>query len=540
MTTDKPTKKLFLIDAMALIYRAYFAFKNNPMYNSKGLNTSAIFGFTNSLLEVLNKEMPSHIAVAFDSPVKTIRHEEYKEYKATRDATPEDISLSIPYIKQIIDALNIPILQVDRYEADDIIGAIAKKAEKHGFVTYMMTPDKDFGQLVSENIFIYKPARMGNKAEVLGITEVCEKFEINEPTQLIDILGLWGDSVDNIPGVPGVGEKTAKKLIGEFGSIENLLENTDKLKGKLKENVEEYALQAALSKKLATIILDVPVDFNEKQMEVSEPDKDMLETIFEELEFRALAKKMLGDSIFDSIKSVKHNYYLADTPEKRKSLIKNLSGQESFCFDTETTSLNTHEAELVGIAFSFKSHEAYFVPFSKIRTGKPPEIEETGQTKIDLFSENIESENDTAISEEALKIAREFVPVFENQEIEKIGQNIKYDIEVLLRYGIEVKGSMFDTMLAHYLIQPDREHNLDSLSKTYLKYAPIPIESLIGKKGKNQSSMLSVPIDLLVDYACEDADITFQLKKVFEPKLIETNTFKLFNEVEIPLIPVLV
>ncbi|MBL4655869.1 MAG: DNA polymerase I [Bacteroidia bacterium] len=544
------TKKLFLLDAMALIYRAYFAFIKNPMYNSKGLNTSAIYGFVNTLLDVIKKEEPTHIAVVFDTQAPTVRHEEFAEYKATREAMPEDLALSIPYIKQLIEAFNIPVLSVDGYEADDLIGTLAKKAEKSGFTTYMMTPDKDFAQLVSENIFIYKPAQFGNAAKIMGIAEVCEKFEIEKPEQVIDILGLWGDAVDNIPGIPGVGEKTAKKLIGEFGSIENVLDNTDKLKGKLKERVEENKEQAILSQKLATIICDVPIEFDEEELETNEPNKEMLKSLFNELEFRTLANKILGESIFENIDTVKHKYHLIDTPKKRKVLIEKLSKQKSFCFDTETTSLNIHEAELVGISFSFKTHEAYFVPFPDINNEDAASIsQEKGQ--IDLFQDSNPDlptgQAGTSVgaglkspSKEAIAIVREFKPVFENSGIEKTGQNLKYDISVLNRYDMQIKGKLFDTMLAHYLIEPDREHNMDFLAKTFLKYSPVSIETLIGKKGKDQLSMRTVPIEQLVNYACEDADITLQLKEIFEP-LVEdnSNTRKIFDEIETPLIPVL-
>lgn len=531
-------KKLFLLDAYALIYRAYFAFIKNPRINSKGLNTSAMFGFTNTLLEVINKQQPTHLVVVFDPPGDaTFRHEEFPEYKAQREAMPEDLRLSIPYIKRLIEGFNIPGLVVSGFEADDVIGTLALKASKSGFVTYMMTPDKDYAQLVSENVFMYKPARMGNGAEVLGVAEVCEKFEIEHPSQVIDILGLWGDSVDNIPGVPGVGEKTAKKLIGQYGSVEGLLEHTHELKGKMKEKVEANREQAILSKYLATIVTDVPVEFNETDFKLEEPNEEALRELFAELEFRNFATKIFGDSgpaapakgnqmdlfgggitasedteapsSFSTLESVKHDYQVADTQEKRNQLIAELEKQKAFCFDTETTGLDPRQAELVGIAFSWKEKTGWYVPV--------PEDQE-----------------------EARAIAGSFKGLLENPEKEKIGQNLKYDITVLERYGINVSGPLFDTMLAHYLIQPDmNRRNMDLLAQTYLNYQPVSIETLIGKKGKNQKSMRDVPVEEVVDYACEDADITWQLREKFDPQLDETETRKLFKDMETPLIPVL-
>ena len=507
---------------------------------SYGLNTSAIIGFANSLYDVLKNQKPTHIAVAFDSRKPTVRHEVYKEYKANREEMPEDIATALPYIKRLIKAFNIPVFAVEGYEADDIIGTVAKQAEKQGFTTYMMTPDKDFGQLVSNNILIYKPARMGNKAEVLGVKEVCEKFNINRPIQVTDILGLWGDASDNIPGVPGVGEKTAKKLIGEFDTIDNLLQNTDKLKGKLKENVEAYGDQALLSKQLATIILDVPVDFDEGKLSVTDPDIPGLKKLFNELEFRVFAKRLFSDlslkqsdtgspeelqkDLFTSapepddiseeevnkatIQTIDHTYHLINTKEKREALIRALAEQPSFCFDTETTGLDANNSELVGVSFSFKPHEAYYVQL-------PDNYNET------------------------LQIITEFKPVFENPGIEKIGQNLKFDISILKWYDIEVKGKLFDTMLAHYLLQPDMRHNMDILAESYLNYKPVPIEALIGKKGKNQLSIRLVDLDVIKEYAAEDADVTFQLKQIFKPLLEETKTVDLFNKIEVPLVPVL-
>ena len=555
------TKKLYLLDAYALIYRAYFAFSNNHRINSKGLNTSAILGFTNTLLEVLKKEKPTHIAVVFDTAEPTVRHTEFAEYKANREEIPEDLAASIPYIIKIIEGFRIPVLFSHGYEADDVIGTLAKKAEQHGYLTYMMTPDKDYGQLVSEKIFIYKPARLGNGVEILGPVEVCKKWEITDVRQVIDILGLMGDKVDNIPGIPGVGEKTAIQLIKDFGSIENMLENTDKLKGKLKEKVEQNKEKAIQSKKLATIICDVPIEFDEKALLMEEPDKEVLKGLFTELEFRRLAEQLnlnggeakpekqkadksktgliklnsdqidmfesdvaveeatieteltdqeeqAANVIYKTIADVPHIYNLIDTKEKRTDLINALLAQPAFSFDTETTGLDANNSELVGLSFSFKSGEAYYVPV--------PENRADAQALID-----------------------EFKPVYENETILKIGQNIKYDLSVLKWYGIELKGKLFDTMLAHFLIKPEMRHNMNVLSETYLGYSPVSIETLIGKKGKNQLNMREVPLEQIKDYAAEDADVTLQLKEKFEPMLQSTATRQLFEEVEVPLIPVL-
>jgi len=523
-------KKLFLLDAMALIYRAYFAFSRNPRINSKGINTSAILGFANTLYDVIKNEKPTHIGVAFDTQAPTVRHIEFVEYKANREKMPEDLAVSIPYIKKFLEGLNIPILFLDGYEADDVIGTLAKKAESKGFKTFMMTPDKDFGQLVSENIFIYKPARMGNKAEVMGVKEVCDKFGIEDPEQVIDILGLWGDASDNIPGIPGIGEKRAKELIAEFGSMENIFANTDKLKGKIKENVENFKSQGLQSKELATIILDVPMDFEEEKLEVGEPDTVGLKKLFDELEFRAFAKRFFSElsvqtaddnvqgDLFPNapdnnkevknIKTTTHNYHLSDTHDKRRKLINHLEKSTSFCFDTETTGIDAHQAELVGISFAVEPGEAWYVPVP---------------------------ENYNA----CLTIVSEFSAVFENEKISKIGQNLKYDISILKWYDVSVTGPLFDTMLAHYLLQPDMRHNMDVLAETYLNYSTVSIETLIGKKGKNQLSMRSVDLESLKDYACEDADITLQLKESFQPKLRENEAEELFRKVEVPLVPVL-
>ena len=541
--SDAP-KKLFLLDAFALIYRAYFAFSKNPRYSSKGLNTSAILGFTNSLLDVLNKEKPSHIAVVFDTAAPTTRHIDFTEYKANRASQPEDITLSLPYIKKIIEGFRIPILFSDGYEADDVIGTLAKKAEKEGFITYMMTPDKDFGQLVSENIFIYKPARMGNGAEIMGVKEVCEKFSITSPLQVIDILGMMGDAVDNIPGIPGVGEKTAKALVAEFGSMENLLNNTHKLKGKLRENIEANIDKAVMSKSLATIILDAPVDLHEESLRLEEPDKELLQELFTELEFRTLGKRIFGSDFeismpqtpsagmqidlfaitadskepalpsdvvvnLNNITNTPHNYVLVDDIQKRAALIELLSTQSSFVFDSETTSLDVMVAELVGLSFAIKKAEAYYVPIPEDQI-------------------------------QARQIINEFKHLFEHATIEKTGQNIKYDISVLKRYGVEVKGKLFDTMIAHYLLEPDQKHNMNMLAQNYLHYDPVSIETLIGKKGKGQGSMRDVEVMEVKEYASEDADVTLQLKTIFAGKLKETSTENLFHEIETPLIPVLV
>ncbi len=532
-----PEKKLFLLDAFALIYRAHFAFIKNPRINSKGLNTSAVFGFCNTLLEVLNKENPTHIAVVFDAPAVTNRELEYSEYKANREEMPEDLRMAIPYVKQLIDAFNIPSIMLNGYEADDLIGTLAKKAEKKGFTTYMMTPDKDFAQLVSQNIFMYRPGRGGNPAQKWGVNEVCERFEVDDPIKVIDILGLWGDSVDNIPGIPGIGEKTSKKLIKQYGSVENLIANAHELKGKQQENVINFAEQGLLSKKLATIILDAPVELDEQDLKVEAPDEEKILSLFSELEFRALSKRVLGENakieipaptagtqmdLFNShseennetgkelksIENVNANYTLIVTEEERLKLISILKDSKTICFDTETTGINAHQAELVGLCFSVKKGEGFYVPIS----------EEQETAKKELL---------------------EFLPVFHDESIEKVAQNIKYDLTILKRYGIEVKGPLFDTMIAHYLFQPDMKHGMDLLAENYLNYKTIPIESLIGKKGKNQRSMRDLDPKEVLNYAAEDADITLQLKDIFAAKLKETNNEDLFNQIEIPLSKVL-
>ncbi len=534
-------KKLFLIDAFAIIYRAYFAFSKNPRINSKGVETSAVLGFVNTLVEILKKEKPTHIAVVFDTPAATVRHIEYTEYKANREAMPEGISVALPYIDQVLDAFNIPKLFVDGYEADDVIGTLAKKAEKAGLSTYMMTPDKDFAQLVSDNILLYRPGNKWKPTEVWGIEEVLQKFEIERVEQVIDFLGMMGDAVDNIPGLPGVGEKTAKKFLAEYGSMENLLANTDQLKGKLKEKIEANKEQGILSKKLATILLDAPIELNEEELKVQKFDAEKVQNLFEELEFRTLAKRLLNVELesatnqaaqtaskttatsvqmnlfamaeeeipvtsYRSISDHQVKYQLVSTTQQRSQLLTDLMQQTSVCFDTETTGLNPLTADLIGIAFCFKKNQAFFVHI--------PEGEEQ-------------------------KIADEFKVFFEKESIEKIAQNLKYDYKVLAKYGVFVSAPYFDTMLAHYLLEPDQRHNMDILAQNYLNYSPISIETLIGKKGKNQLSMRQAPLDRVCEYACEDADITWQLKQLFAKKLKGTHLEKLFNDIELPLIPVL-
>ena len=549
-------KRLFLLDAYALIFRGYYAFIKNPRINSKGMDTSAIMGFMNSLMDVIKREKPDHLAVAFDKGGSDLRNEIFPEYKAHRDATPEAIKIAVPYIQELLKAMHIPIIEVKGYEADDLIGTIAKQAEKQNFKVFMVTPDKDFAQLVSENIFMYKPARMGNGIEIWGVPEVLEKFEIERPDQVIDFLGMMGDAADNIPGFPGVGEVTAKKLLKEFGTIENLLENTDKLKGKLKENIEANKEKGLLSKTLATILLDCPVVFDETDYELSTPDVDKTDALFNELEFRRMAEQfdaifrpgtkntsatasvdeaklykkpqpkneeqfdLFGSTLHDetseetrhqyysSLENTEHFYQTIQGELAVKLLLQNLQNQTSVCFDTETTGLDALHAELVGISFSYEKGKGYYVPF--------PENQTETQTLIDKF-----------------------IPFFENEAIEKVGQNLKYDLKILSNYNIKVRGNLFDTMIAHYLINPDMRHNMDILSETYLKYSPKSIEELIGKKGKNQKSMRDVTLDEIKEYAVEDADVTLQLKEIFTLELDKTETKKLFEEIEIPLIPVL-
>lgn len=534
-------KKLFLLDAMALIYRAHFAFSKNPRVTSTGINTSAVFGFTNSLLEVLQKEQPTHIGVAFDTASPTFRHEAFEDYKANRQEQPEDIQTAIPYVKRLLECFGIPVFAVEGYEADDVIGTLAAQACAQGFSVYMMTMDKDYCQLVNDCVFLYKPAYMGNGHEVYDVKRVLEKFGVKRVDQVRDILGLQGDASDNIPGIPGIGEKTAQKLIAEFDSVENLVANPELLKGKLKENVINFGAQGILSKELATIHINVPVIFEPDAFEYKGPIREQLSSLCDELEFRTIKKRIFGEeqvqvvkasvpassegqmslfgqeeqesvqeavSFFDCIDSVLHDYHVIDTPQLRKALIASLIIQEEFCFDTETTGLDAYEASLVGMAFSYYKNEGYYVPFP------------------DNF-------------EEAKQIAAEFKEVFANRAIGKIAQNLKYDIIVLDKYGIDVQGPLFDTMLAHYLIEPDMRHNMDGLAEIYLNYTCIPIESLIGKKGVRQLNMKNIPVDKVAEYAVEDADITLQLKHVFAPLLKETKADKLFKEVEVPLVQVL-
>jgi len=554
-------KRLFLVDAYALIFRGYYAFIKNPRINSKGTDTSAIMGFMNSLLDVIKRERPDHLAVCFDRGGSVDRVEMFEAYKANRDETPEAIKIAVPYIEQILKAMHIPIMVKEGFEADDVIGTLSKQAEKEGYKTFMVTPDKDFAQLVSDNIFMYRPV-FGGGYETWGIEEVKKKFEIDDPLQVIDFLGMMGDSSDNIPGLPGVGEKTAKKLLAEYGSMENLLANTHELKGKMRENIEANKELGMLSKKLATIMLDVPVEFDAKDFELDQPDIAKVTEIFEELEFRQLLvnfqktfsfeapsisteKKeettlsekpkqetkptspkagagqfsLFGgdDSQDDTIinhssrntsETTSHFYQSIASGISTKLFVQNLLKQTSVCFDTETTSINPITAELVGIAFSWEVGKGYYLPF--------PESKDDAQELIEQLR-----------------------PFFENSSIQKIGQNLKYDIKVLRKYNIKVKGQLFDTMLAHYLINPDMRHNMDVLAETYLNYTPISIETLIGKKGKNQLTMREVPLEKQTEYAVEDADITLQLKEHFEKELGEANTQKLFDDIEIPLLRVL-
>lgn len=557
------TDKLFLLDAYALIYRAYYAFIKNPRTNSKGFNTSAILGFVNTLEEVLKKENPSHIGVAFDPSGPTFRHEAYEQYKAQREETPEAIRLSVPIIKDIIRAYRIPILEVPGFEADDVIGTLATEAGNQGITTYMMTPDKDYGQLVSEHVFMYRPKHSGG-FEVMGIEEIKAKFDIQSTSQVIDMLGLMGDSSDNIPGCPGVGEKTAQKLISEFGSIENLLEHTDQLKGALKTKVEANREMITFSKFLATIKIDVPIELDMKALVREEPNEEELRKIFEELEFRTLIDRVLkngsaplsasstssaapdlfagtlfaqqpvtssenkgniqGDLFADfagngtdgfknsnlsRLESLNVDYQLIDTEEKRRDFLQKLLTTEILSIDTETTGTDPMEAELVGMSFSDAENRAYYVPVPANR-------------------------------EEALKIVNELRPLYENEKSMKVGQNIKYDMIVLQNYGVRVKGALFDTMLAHYILQPELRHNMDYLAEIYLNYQTIHIDGLIGAKGKNQKNMRDLSPEEVYRYACEDADVTLKLKNVLEKELQVQGAEKLFYEIEMPLVPVLV
>lgn len=523
-------KKLFLLDAFALIYRSYFAFSKNPRMTSKGENTSAIYGFVNTLIDLLQKEKPSHIGVVFDAPGPTFRVDDFADYKAHREEMPEGIRWAIPFIKEILEAFNIPILILPGYEADDIIGTLAKKAEKEGYTTYMMTPDKDFGQLVSDKIFMYKPGRAGKPVEIWGIKEVKEKFEVDDPLQVIDILGLWGDAVDNIPGIPGIGEKTSKILIKKYGSVEGLIAHSDELKGKQKENVIEFAEQGLLSKKLATIILDVPLDFEPEKLVMDEPDKDKLIEIFNRLEFRTTLKRLFnieeekqeGEQLglfstfveeeevtnhLHNINDVKHDYRLVRSSKEMDELEKELKKAEAFCFDTETSGLDPIEDEVIGIAFSTKKGQAWYVAFDD-------------NNKSDFF--------------------KRLKPFLEDRKKEKIAQNFKFDRSMLLKYDIDVMAPYFDTMVAHYLISPEMNHGMDFLAEKYLKYNPVSIEELIGKKGKNQITMDQLDPEKILDYAAEDADVTFQLYEIFKKEIdAEKELKKLFYDLESPLIKVL-
>lgn len=539
--------KLFLLDAYALIYRAYYAFIKNPRINSKGFNTSAILGFVNTLEEVLKKENPTHIGVAFDPPGPTFRHEAFEQYKAQREETPEAIRLSVPIIKDIIKAYRIPILEVAGYEADDVIGTLATEAGNQGITTYMMTPDKDYGQLVTDHVFMYRPKYGDKEFEVMGVEQVKAKFDIQSPAQVIDMLGLMGDSSDNIPGCPGVGEKTAQKLIAEFGSIENLLEHTDQLKGALKTKVETSREMIIFSKFLATIKVDVPIRLDMNSLVREQADEDTLRKIFEELEFRTLMERIfkkesspaspIAGTLFnqengpvqgnlfeeftpdhtneekksnlESLNSLSYDYQLIDTEEKRNEIIKKLLTSEILALDTETTGTDPMDAELVGMSFSITENQAFYVPVPAER-------------------------------EEAIKIVREFEPVFKNEKSLKVGQNIKYDMLVLQNYGIEVRGKLFDTMVAHYVLQPELRHNMDYLAEIYLHYQTIHIEELIGPKGKGQKNMRDLSPQEVYLYACEDADVTLKLKNILEQELKKNDAEKLFYEIEMPLVPVLV
>lgn len=539
MLTPDNDKRLFLLDAYALIFRGYYAFIKNPIINSKGQDTSAIMGFMNSLLDLLRREKPTHLAVVFDvGEVQTLRHDYFPEYKANRNETPEGIRTAVPYIQEILNAMHIPVLFAAGYEADDVIGTLSRKAEKQGYITYMMTPDKDYAQLVTDKVKMYKPASRGGGVEVWGIEEVKKKFGVDRPEQVVDYLGMMGDSVDNIPGIPGVGAKTAQKFIKEYGSLEGLYENIAKLRGKLKQNVMENRELAFLSKKLAKIITDAPVDFIEEKYTVDVPDFDKVKEIFAELEFRRLLENIyktydveggtaseslhaqisifddegqeaVKDKIFTDISTTKHHYQLVDSDLPIKLLIQNLEKQKQICVDCETTAIKALEAELVGIAFSYEGGKGYYVKF-------PEDFEQ------------------------AKALAQKFKPILENPSILKIGQNLKYDMKVLSQYGLQISAPIFDTMVAHYVINPDMRHNLDVLAETYLNYKTVKIEALIGKKGKNQKSFKEVDLDTQTEYAVEDTDVTLQLKEIFSHKLNEVKKGEaLLQEVEFPLVHVL-
>ena len=530
------SKNLFLLDAYALIYRGYYAFIKNPRINSKGTDTSAILGFMNSLFEIIRTQNPDYLAVAFDKGGSVTRSEMFEEYKSNRDKTPEPILVAIPYIKEILEGMKIPILEKEGFEADDIIGTVAKDAEENNFKVYMVTPDKDFAQLVSDNIFLCKPARMGNSMEIWGVDEVKDKFEVESPDQVIDYLGMMGDSVDNIPGLPGVGDKTAKKFIKQYGSLENLLQNAHEVTGKLGEKIIDNKELGVLSKKLAKIILDVPIDYNLDEFKLSDPDKEIVLKVFDELEFRRIketffkifgtisspieekgAEVVQGDlfsetynleSNKDSLNDSKSIYQRIESFEELKLLVEKMMKQEIVAFDTETEGLNALETDIVGISFSWQKGIGYYLPIK----------------------------NNKSVHEKSFEILR---PFFESTEIIKVGHNIKFDIQVLHKYNVKVSSPIYDTMVAHYLINPDMRHNLDTLSESYLNYSPISIESLIGKKGKNQISMRDVSIDKITDYASEDSDITLQLKSIFDKEIEVNNLSKIFYDIEIPMINVL-
>ncbi|WP_367913292.1 DNA polymerase I [Leadbetterella sp. DM7] len=535
------TKKLFLLDAYALIYRAHFAFAKNPRISSKGLNTGPIFGFTNTLLEVIRKEKPTHLVVCFDTKAPTFRHKEYVEYKAHREEQPEDITTAVPYIKRLVHSMHLPCIEMDGYEADDVIGTLAHKAPKDEFEVYMYTPDKDYGQLVNENVFLYKPAFLGNGVEVMGVPQVLERWGIQRVDQVVDVLGLMGDKVDNIPGIPGVGEKTAVKLLEKYDTLEGVVENADKVPGKLGEKIKAGRESALMSKWLAKIDTDVPVAFEEERYILHEEYGQELADLLDELEFRTLKARIFKSagevtdtekprarqpessqmSLFGeeekteevklsskkNINDVVHEYYLIQSPEERAELMEYLMVQEEVCFDTETTDIEALDASIVGLSFAYRPREAYYIPL-------PPRFEE------------------------AQAVLNEFRPLFENKNIRKVAQNIKYDLTILANYGISVKGEMYDTMLAHYILEPDQRHGMDYLSETYLHYEPIPIEELIGK-GKKQISMRDVPLELIREYAAEDADVTLQLKHVLDKEIKKTEQEKLLMEVEMPLVTVL-
>ncbi|MBX2816960.1 MAG: DNA polymerase I [Saprospiraceae bacterium] len=531
-------KKLFLLDGNALVYRAHFAFISRPLYNSNGLNTSAITGFVRSLWDILVHQQPSHIAVSFDVTSKTFRNDMYPEYKANRDAQPEDITIAMPYIRRIVEGFNIPIATLEDYEADDVIGTLAKQAEKEGFTVYMVTPDKDFAQLVSKNIYLYKPSRQGNGVDILGVKEILEKWQIERVDQVIDMLGLQGDSVDNIPGIPGIGPKTAAKLLKQFDTVEGIIASSDQLKGKQRENVETFAEQGLLSKKLATINIESPIQFDEERYRLTPLNRPALLEVFKELEFRTLSKTILGSggegaqqdlfgeslpaspeakaqftdddiSLVDrNLKNTPHTYHLVDSAEAREGLLNQLANSEVYCFDTETTGIDPNQAELVGIAFSVKPGEAYYVPI--------PRDQKAAQEELNRFR-----------------------PIWEDSSKTVVGQNIKYDSIMLRWYGIDLKGTFHDTMLAHYLLDPEKKHSLDYLAETFLNYEPMPIEVLIGKKGIKQLSMRDIDNERLTEYAGEDADITLQLENVLFEQLQQENLRELYDKIEAPLIEVL-